>query len=323
MHLDRTLPLAQRVYNTSQLALMQTLGTAMRETSFAGTTTGKIVQAIRDIEENMFLSQLNQATRVIENELTTHENVLAKLKDRQYPTVLHTEMRSMREVDKKLYFHDDLSQSNRNQYRNALVLRSSDTLWHPLQAHRMIDQHPATTASGILVASRDIWTITDVKRQLPWAVRDQAEDMDVIGDLTPGQRVYLEKMYIEHERPKARRIYVVHSEVDRHTDQAYRESTEYGTVFRDLQESRRVSKVPGYVERESRLGKRVAAEALEILNKKLAGERESEFDSYIENNFHTAKTEKEICTSRTMRKVLQEKIPLKAMRPGRQRQKEH
>ncbi|MGN7413718.1 hypothetical protein [Paenibacillus sp. SAF-068] len=292
MHLDRMLPLSQRVYNTSQLALMQTLGTAMRETTFAGTTTGRIGQAIRDIEENMFLSQLNQATRVIENELTTHENVLAKLKDRQYPTVLHTEMRSTREVDKQLYFHDDLSQSSRDQHENALVFRPNDTLWHPLQAHRMIDKHPATTASGIILAARDIGTITDVERQFPWAVRDQAKDMNVLGDLTTGQRVYLEKMYIEHERPKARRIYVVHSEVDRHAEQAYRESAEHGFVFRDLQESRRISKVPGYVERESRLGKRVAAEALEILNKPSLGERKSEFDSYIEDKFHTAKTEK-------------------------------
>ncbi|WP_340030779.1 hypothetical protein NSQ20_20560 [Paenibacillus sp. FSL K6-1122] len=292
MHLDRTLPLAQRVYNTSQLTLMRTLGTAMRAATFGGTTTGKIVQAIRDIDENMFLSQLNQATRVIENEMTNHENVFAKLKDRQYPTVLHTEMRSTREVDKQLYFHDDLSHSSRDQHRNALVFRPSDTLWHPLQAHRIIDKHPATTASGIILASRDIGTITDVERQFPWAVRDQAEDMNVIGDLTTGQRVYVEKMYIEHKRPKARRIYVVHSEVDRHAEQAYRESKEHGFVFRDLQESRRISKVPGYVEKESRLGKRVTAEALEILNKQSLGERESKFDSYIEDKFHTAKTEK-------------------------------
>lgn len=322
MHLDRTLPLAQRVYDTSQLTLMHTLGTAVRATTFGGTTTGKIVQAIRDIEENMFLSQLNQATRVIENEMTTHENVLAKLKDHQYPTVLHTEMRSTREVDKQLYFHDDLSQSSRDQHRNALVFRPSDTLWHPLQAHRMIDKHPATTASGIILASRDLGTITDVERQFPWAARDQAEDMNVIGDLTTGQRVYVEKMYIEHERPKARRIYVVHSEVDRHAEQAYRESKEHGFVFRDLQESRRISKVPGYVERESRLGKRVTAEALEVLNKQSLGERESKFDSYIEDKFHTAKTEKGICSSRTARKAQKEKHPLKVIRLVQQRQKE-
>lgn len=133
MHLDRTLPLAQRVDNISQLTLMHTLGTAVRATTFGGTTTGKIVQAMRDNEENMFLSQLNHATRVIKNELTTHENVLAKLKDRQYPTVLHTEMRSTREVNKQLYFRDDLSQSSRDQHRNALVFRPSDTLWHPLK----------------------------------------------------------------------------------------------------------------------------------------------------------------------------------------------
>lgn len=292
MHFDRTLPLAQRISNTSQLTLMQTLGTAMRETTFTGMTTGRIVQAVRDIEEKMFLSQLNQARRVIENELTTHESVLAKLKDRQYPTALHTDMRSTREVNEQLYFHDDLIQSSRDQHRNALVFRASNTLWHPLQAHRIIDKHPATTASGIILASRDIGTITDVERQFPWAVRDQAEDMNVIGDLTTGQRVYLEKMYIEHERPKARRIYVVHSEVDRHAERGYRESREHGFVFRDLQESRRISKAPGYMERESRLGKRVIAEALEILNKQSLGERESKLDSYIENNFHTAKTEK-------------------------------
>ncbi|HBU85821.1 MAG TPA: hypothetical protein DEF35_29850 [Paenibacillus sp.] len=291
MHIDRTSPQGTRVYNTSQLALMRTLGGAIRETTFSGMTTGKIAQAFRDIEESIFLSQLNQATRDIEYEMMTHENVLAKLKDRQYPTFLHTDIRGVRQVDKRLHLQDDLGQSTRDRYRYEPVLRPSDILWHPMQAQRIINKHPSTIESDIIFAKRDIESITDVERQFPWAVRSHAEDMNIINDLTTAQRVYLESMYIEYERPEARRIYVVQSTVDRDADQAYRESTEYGFVFRDLQESRRISKIPGYVERESTIGKRVFVEALELLSNLSLGERQSKLETYIEERFHTAKLE--------------------------------
>ncbi|WMT39281.1 hypothetical protein RE628_17670 [Paenibacillus sp. D2_2] len=229
---------------------------------------------------------MHKLAATFDNELSTHENVLAKLKDRQYPTLLHTEIRAVREIGKgKIHIQDELVEGSRVRYR------PSDILWHPIQAHRIIDKHPTVTESGIIVAHRDIEALVHLESTFPWAVRDNVEQMHITDTLTRAQRIFVDNMYVEQSRPVAHRIAVVRAIVDREAEQAYRDSTEYGYVFRDLQESRRVNKFAGYVERQRPVGKRIFKEALDVINKYALGQRDDKVEAYIEERFYEGGTE--------------------------------
>lgn len=293
MHIEHNRPVATRIMNNARLDFMNILGKAMRDTIFIGAVTGKSIEASRDFKEQMLIAELGQAAgREIEERMSIHENILAKLKDRQYPTLLHKELRTIRDIHRgQVYMHDELAEGTRVKYRYEPVLRPSDIFWHPILAQRVIDSNPTVTESGIILAHRDIDSLTHIERSFPWAVRNNVEKLHLIEELTPAQRIFVKKMYVETERPMARRIFVVRATIDQEAQQAYRDSTEYGFVFRDLQESKRVNKFKGYVERESPLGQRIFKEALDILRKYELGERVNEVESYIEERFIEGETE--------------------------------
>ncbi|MEK5060925.1 MULTISPECIES: hypothetical protein [unclassified Paenibacillus] len=290
LFIDYSRPVGTRV-DEAKLALMRTMDKALRETTFSGSTTDKIIEASREFSEKAFIAELGQARRDIEEGLMIHENVLAKLKDRQYPTLLHREVRGVREIGKgQIHLHDELTEGTRVRFRYEPVLRPSDILWNPIMATRIIDKHPTVTESGIILAHRDIDTVAVIDKEFPWASRDIVEKMHLIEDLTPAQRLFVESMYIEQDKPTAKRIFVVQGTVDREMQQAYRDSTEYGFVFRDLQESSRVRKTLGYIEHERPVGKRVFTEALDVLQKYHLGVRDDKVEAYIEERFHEAST---------------------------------
>lgn len=291
LYIEYARPIASRVDDSARLALMRTLGRAVRESIFQGSKTGHIVDAIRDINEHMLRAEIREARRDIEESLVLHENLLGKLKDRQYPTFLHKEIQTVRDILKgQIHMHDDLGQATRVRFRYEPVLRPSDILWNPILAHRIIDSNPTVTESGIILANRDIDTLAHIERTFPWAVRDNVEKMHLIDTLTPAQRIFVESLYVERDKPEARRIYVVHGVIDKEAEQAYRDSTEYGFVFRDKSQGLRIDRFTGYVELDSSVGKRVFTEAVEILRKYQLGERDSQVEAYIEERFYTANT---------------------------------
>ncbi|WMT39282.1 hypothetical protein RE628_17675 [Paenibacillus sp. D2_2] len=65
LYIDHTRPVGTRIDNAARLVLLRTFGKAVREKTFSGSTTGKIVEASRDFEEQMFISELAQARRDI------------------------------------------------------------------------------------------------------------------------------------------------------------------------------------------------------------------------------------------------------------------
>ncbi|ATO48575.1 hypothetical protein BrL25_05265 [Brevibacillus laterosporus DSM 25] len=290
---EHSFSIGTRIDNGARLEVLKKLSVAARKDTFGGSATGDVVQALRDFEEKMLISDGELARRVIAHELTTHHNVLAKLKERRYPALLIKEMRAVRENTKdQIHRHNKLVGGVRVEHRYESILRPSDILWHPIHAHRIIDKNPTVTESGIILAHRDIDTLVHVERTLPWAVRDITEQMQLIDTLTPAQRIFVESMYVERDRPTAHRIAVVRGVVDREeAQQAYRDSTEYGFVFRDLQESRRVSKFAGCVSQEKPLAKRVLTEAIDVLSKYALGERVSKVEAYIEEEFYEGRTE--------------------------------
>lgn len=291
MHIHSTLALAQRGFDVGQMELLHTLGIGMRDKRNQATTTGEISQAIREMNENLFLSQLDQAKRDIKEGMATHEHVLAKLKDRQYPTFLHSERRGKREVAMKSYIHEQMWESSRDPNRNGSVFHSSDTLWQTSQAYRIINDNPTITESGIITSSREMSAISEVEREFTWAVRNHTADMFPMTDMTTAQRLFMEQMDMNHEPVETRRIYVVHSVIEHQDEQAYRDSTEYGYVFRSLHESQRLYKRAGDITKDSNLGRRLVSEALELLRQDSLGERQSDFDSYVQEKFYVGQTE--------------------------------
>lgn len=288
LHIDPTLPTAHREYAAAQVELLQTLRSSIREKTFHATTGAHVLQAIREINENIFLSHLNQAKRSIDQGVVLHENVLAKLKDRQYPTVLHNEFCSEREVKTNTFLNRELNKGSRDFKRSGSVFYAIETPWH--QGNRIIDNHPTLKQSGIINTSREISVITEVERHFFGSVRSQTADMVNTDGLTTAQRIFLEKMHVDDEPLEAKRIFVVHSLIEKQAEQAYREHMEYGFVFRALQESKRVYKREADVRRDIELGNRVVSKVLELLFENAVGERQSEFDTYVNEKFYIGQT---------------------------------
>ncbi|WP_427052001.1 hypothetical protein [Paenibacillus sp. TC-CSREp1] len=288
LHIDSTLPSAHREYEAAQVELLQTLGSSIREKTFHATTSPHVSQAMREINENIFFSHLNQAKRSIEQGAVLHENVLAKLKDRQYPTVLHADFRGKREVMTNTYLSHNLRKSSRDYGRNGSVFYASETSWH--QANRITDNHPTLTQSGIIDTSREISVITEVERHFFGSVRSQTADMVNVNGLTTAQRIFMEQLHVNDEPLEAKRIFVVHSLIDDQVEQAYREHIEYGFVFRNLHESKRVYKREADVRRDAEIGNRLVSKALELLRDSAKGERKSEFDTYVNEKFYIGQT---------------------------------
>ncbi|MFE6076095.1 hypothetical protein ACFVQB_16590 [Paenibacillus sp. NPDC057886] len=269
-------------------------------------------QALRhiDFETHMQYVQHLGKRKDLENGLIMRPPVLAKLKTRQFPSVVHQPLQMERDTKKELLLaetqlyrrsteHDIISLNeimNLDRSRvTAPTLINKVDLWGSMtQDVQTYMDRPTANRYHPVSALRDIrsdpWVIPNV---FPRAQRTIGNNSVRIDQEFPwGKRIINHNpTFIEdvNTQIKAHRLIVVLGVVE-HTNKqilASRDSTEFGNVLRDKPHAHRDKVEFAYVDRNKPEGTRVDKEAAYLLREYSEGRRIDKFESFVSNQFDT------------------------------------
>ncbi|MCF7753452.1 hypothetical protein KQ941_03275 [Paenibacillus xylanexedens] len=269
-------------------------------------------QALRNIDfetQMQYVQQLGQR-KDFENGLVMRPPVLAKLKTRQFPSVVHQSLRMERDTNKELLLaetqlyrrsaeHDIISLNEIiNLDRSRLTAptlinkeglwgsmakgvqtymdRSSANRYHPVSALRDIRSDPWVIQNAFPRGQRIIGhNPATIDQEFPWGKR--------IIDHNP---TYIESV---NTQIKAHRLIVVLGAVEDTNKQilASRDATEFGNVLRNKPEAHRDTVEFANVERDKPEGTRVDKEAAQLLREYSEGRRVDKFESFVSSQFDT------------------------------------
>ncbi|PQP82095.1 hypothetical protein C0Q44_20805 [Paenibacillus sp. PCH8] len=282
-----------------------------RNGSFDG-LVNKFTHALRhiDFETQMQYVQRLGRRKDFEAGSIMRPPLLAKLKTRQFPSMVHQTVLMQRKTKKELLLSEmqlyrrskeqdivslnEIIEFGRNRHTAPTVI-NKDHAWGIMDndVQTYMDR-PSANRYHLLSALRE-------NRSDPWVIQNHFPEAQRIIDHNSarideefpwGKRIIDHNpAYIEDvsTQIKARRLIVVLGAVEATDKQilASRESTESGIIFREKPEAHRDEVEFAYVERDKPESTRIDKEAAHLLREYSEGRRIDKFESLIEEKFHT------------------------------------
>lgn len=294
---------SHREFNSS-MEIVDTIVESVKSTQHQMLINNPFVKSVREIEERLFLHKAGYGDRDIEfvanvlRELNADrvddawkatfiqppKSHMYKLKQRQYPTVLHkTGVLADRDYDRWEVYLDRVLKADRiydfsMDYGHAIKdfvrddVANAVLVWGRYDLYRIHDDNPTVVLEDQIHASRD----------MRWDLVAQKHDIKADRD------VYV-PLYVVKEQPKGVRLQVVKSVIDREMFTPVKAVYRPTKITNEQRHMVRVNKDHAYVLYDMYDSVRIYKEQLDVIKSYLNGTRIDKVESYIDKKFIESK----------------------------------